>query len=584
MIEKLELKNFKRWKNKSFGLKVEGVTVIAGGNNSGKSSLLHAFAVWEFCKTYILFEKGKKALYTGYNGQGVGINYNDFSPVNIPNLKYLWTNLKPSGGYNLKIKLHWSHDGQPKFLEFGLALANERLFIKSTKSNVEENTVLPNIAYLPPFAGITENEAYFSPADRRKMIGRGLAGAILRNTIIDMHKEYQRKRDEAKGDRAKIPTNALRLIKETDPFFVLNKVLNESFGNWLYAENFNPVYHSYIKIQTAKGNFDGSVFKKFNGYSKRDIMVEGSGFLQWLSVFTFALDPHINVLLLDEPDAHLHSSLQSNLINKLEEICDRNQKQIMVASHSTEIISNIQANAVLEINKKKQKYLTDDRQKINLISGLGSEYSPLINNLQKSKKLLFVENKSDSNILENICNQLGKEWPKDLVIWPMSAGHDSRKQLYLSLKDEIKGLRAISLIDRDREEINTTNRVLRDKNIKDFEQNEVTFLRYRKWRRRHIESYLICPSAIARISKCKEEEIRKLIQEKHSIVIPDNYTQSDHSPALDPIFHCDGKEIIETITNEFGVNKFDISKTLLHPEICIDLKTFVEEIITTFTD
>jgi len=44
-------------------------------------------------------------------------------------------------------------------------------------------------------------------------------------------------------------------------------------------------------------------------------MVEGSGFLQWLSVFALATDPGLDVLLLDEPDAHLHSSLPARFVD-----------------------------------------------------------------------------------------------------------------------------------------------------------------------------------------------------------------------------------------------------------------------------
>lgn len=584
MITKLDLKNFKKWKEKSFALKNQGVSVIAGGNNSGKSSILHAFAVWEFCKTYILFEKGQRALLNNYSGQGVGINYNDFSPVNIPNLKYLWTNLKPSSGYNLKIKLYWNEGNIEKFLEFGLALANERLFIKATSSNIEEDTLLPNIAYLPPFAGISENEAFYSPADRRKMIGRGLAGAILRNTIMDMFNEHHRKRAEAKGERSKIPRAALRNIRNTDPFSLLNQTIHDSFSNWLFPDPFNPLYHSYIKVQAAKGTYDGSRFVKFTGYNKRDIMVEGSGFLQWLSVFTFALDTKIDVLLLDEPDAHLHSSLQSTLIDKLEKISSLNQKQIFLASHSTEIISHIDAASVWEVNPKKQKYLTDDRQKTELIAGLGSEYSPLLNKLQKSKKLLFVENNSDAKILKKICSALGMNWPNDLVIWPIASRHDPRKQLVLKLKDEIQGLSAMSLVDRDREEIAQTSETLKDGtfNYIDLEENGHILLRYRKWRRRHIESYLIVPAAIARISNRTEQEVQSLITDKHSIVIPRDYFVSDMSQSLEPIFHCDGKAIIETLTEGCGKNKFDIVEALTPEEICADLKTLITEIVEIF--
>src|SRR5690606_30875081 len=131
MIKEIELIKFKRFNNNIIKLKTTDVTVLAGGNNSGKSTILHALAVWEFCRNYLEFEKGKNSLTSSYLGQGVGINYNDFSPINIPSLKYLWTNLKPSGSYSLNIKCKWDYAGEEHYIKFGLALANERLFIKT---------------------------------------------------------------------------------------------------------------------------------------------------------------------------------------------------------------------------------------------------------------------------------------------------------------------------------------------------------------------------------------------------------------------------------------------------------------------
>ena len=130
-IRSITLKNFKKFDNKTIELKPE-LTLLVGGNNEGKSSILHALAVWEFCKTFLLINRGMSALQTSNHISGVGMSIDDFTPINIPELKYLWTNLKPASGYNLSIKCEWTD----KYLEIGLALANDRLFVKTLSSNI----------------------------------------------------------------------------------------------------------------------------------------------------------------------------------------------------------------------------------------------------------------------------------------------------------------------------------------------------------------------------------------------------------------------------------------------------------------
>src|SRR5262252_8696425 len=99
MISKITLKNFKRFKAPTeFVLKPEGVTFLAGGNNSGKSTLLQALAVWEFARSVIEVNKGRVALLAGAGGQGVGVNAEEFSPIALPSLKHLWSDLKVSNG------------------------------------------------------------------------------------------------------------------------------------------------------------------------------------------------------------------------------------------------------------------------------------------------------------------------------------------------------------------------------------------------------------------------------------------------------------------------------------------------------
>lgn len=102
-LKKVELKNFKRFNNHTIELKPQ-IMLTVGGNNAGKSTLLHALATWEFCKTVLLFEKGEEALLETFKGNGLGVTIDDFTPLNIPSFKYLWTNLQPASGYTLTIK------------------------------------------------------------------------------------------------------------------------------------------------------------------------------------------------------------------------------------------------------------------------------------------------------------------------------------------------------------------------------------------------------------------------------------------------------------------------------------------------
>lgn len=126
-------------------------------------------------------------------------------------------------------------------------------------------------------------------------------------------------------------------------------------------------------------------FKRYPRYNKRDLMVEGSGFLQWLSVLALATDPQIDVLRLDEPDAHLHPTLQEQLLASLHNVADNTDKQILIATHSTEILRNAELTQILDIRSgKPDRYLSADKQRAALLAGLGSDYAPRIDRAKRT--------------------------------------------------------------------------------------------------------------------------------------------------------------------------------------------------------
>lgn len=58
----IELTNFKKFDEINVDLNNEGLTLVSGMNNSGKTSILHALAVWEYAKILLVNYKGEESL------------------------------------------------------------------------------------------------------------------------------------------------------------------------------------------------------------------------------------------------------------------------------------------------------------------------------------------------------------------------------------------------------------------------------------------------------------------------------------------------------------------------------------------
>jgi AAA domain, putative AbiEii toxin, Type IV TA system len=581
VIDRVSFHRFKQFKDQAFALR-PGVSLLGGGNNAGKSSLLHGLAIWEFCRTAIEMERGSETFVAGHAGRGVGLGDDEFSPINVPSLKHLWTNLKPQkvdepDGYTLRIACSWPSTGGERRLEFGLSLSNDRLFVKASDSNLATGDQIPRLAYLPPFAGMTDREMRTTGAIRRRRIGEGLAGAVLRNILLDMQERNLAERKRLRGDRTKISDADLAALRRTDPWELLQANLRETFSAELDIAPFREEYHSYIQIDVVKGVVDGYKLKRHSGYNKRDLMVEGSGFLQWLSVFALATDPTISVLLLDEPDAHLHSSLQDQLLESLEAIAAATGKQILVATHSTEILRNAEPPDILHLRGAESRYLVEERQKVAMLAGLGSDYAPRIDKAKRTKRILFVEGKSDIRILRILAKTLGIAWPSSWVEWTTTRPQKERRQLFLALKEEIPDLRVLSLRDRDDEPAEHAGADLVDQT-----GHEEAGFYPRRWRRRYIESYLIWPPAIAAASGVPEATVVQDLADRQGIAVAAGFTATEPPQAL---LDVRGKAVLKAVggdatMGQFDVNAVEVAECLGAADVCDDIKTFLNELVS----
>lgn len=184
----------------------------------------------------------------------------------------------------------------------------------------------------------------------------------------------------------------------------------------------------------------------------REIFWSGFGFQVWCQMLTHLIQSNdASLFLIDEPDIYLHSDLQRQLLGLLRNL----GPDILIATHSTEIITEAETDDIVLINKKRSraKRISNPSQLEDVFKVLGSNLNPILTQLAKTRRAVFVEGK-DFQILGKFARKIGSNKVgnrSDFAVVPVEGFNPEKiKNLKAGMETTLgNSILSAAILDRD---------------------------------------------------------------------------------------------------------------------------------------
>jgi len=461
----IHFRNFKAFKD--YRISLSRFNVLVGPNNSGKSTVLGAFR--------ILAESMRRARAR--------------NPIVVPGPKHeMWghpVSLSeiPIATENIFCDYDDSH---PAIVDFRLSNGNsltlffpkrdtcylipesKEMGIRSVSHfNLEFNA---NIAFVPILGPVEHDEQLYQKEAARLALLTHRASRNFRNIWCHYPEEFERFRN---------------LVQSTWPGMDIQKPEID------YTHK-KPLLRMFCPEDRIP----------------REIFWAGFGFQVWCQMLTYLVrGQDASLFMIDEPDIYLHSDLQRQLLSILKSL----GPDILIATHSTEIISEADPDDLIVINKqfKSGKRIKDPSELQYVFQVLGSNLNPILTQLAKSRHAVFVEGK-DFQILSRFARKLQKDQVAnrtDFAVIPVEGFNpqkvcDFTKGVETTLGAKILVGIIFDCDYRSDEEVNTVLLELAKISV---------FARIHK--RKELENFLLAPAAIKRAIEKRIAERNKRIGE-----------------------------------------------------------------------
>ena len=303
-LKNLTIERFKRLERVDFNL--NGVNILIGGNNSGKSTII----------------------------QAVHFAFTLLQSLNIANK---WPVSKKKSSTISPTELIYIPCEDPYSLGFGGRLLedeNKAIVIKLTfddgsiinlsirKGRITNIIVEPdNVEHAKALSSLEAPYSVFSP---------GLAGVARAETLVS---DGVLLRALARGDANAFVRNILYRLNQKDQWAQFEADLSMIFPNLRINVRFNPTIDQFIDVRITEIG--------------REVPLDlaGTGLLQSVQILAYLHLFSPKLIILDEPDSHLHPNNQRLLCSLLSTVALERGVQVLITTHSRHVLDTLYADA-----------------------------------------------------------------------------------------------------------------------------------------------------------------------------------------------------------------------------------------------
>lgn len=455
MIQLLRLNNFRGFDQHEISLK--DLTIIVGRNNAGKSTIVEALRLLSITTNRYLYLPYREAP----------------SWLDIPRVEY---------GINPSLR--------------GLEIDTELLFHRYNN---------PPAIIEAEFSTGELVRIYISNEDR------------IHACIFNSHGRIIRSKREA----SELSLPKVSIMPQIGPVQKYEKILNEDYVKSAADSRLASLHfrNQLIFFNETVALFKSTVEATWPGVQVRELIYElglpgelihleirnddfvgemnlmGHGLQMWLQTIWFITRAQgSDTIILDEPDVYMHADIQRRLIRYIK----GKFPQIIITTHSIEIISEVEPEEILIVDRKKNR--SDFANSLPAVQRLIEEVGGIMNlsitRLWHSKKVLFLEG-DDIKFLKQFQNTIFPKSSEPIDTLPKLSidgwgGWNYAIGSTLILTNSFgQNIIPYCIFDSD---YHTPNQIKQRKSEANAKNIQLHI-----WRKKEIENYLLCPAAIERI-------------------------------------------------------------------------------------
>jgi len=457
-IEKFQIKNFKSFKDITIFFNPQ-LNVFTGVNNSGKTTVLEAISLWSECfgklitraeqaDTNMRLKRGDYKLGYSLAYHKTYFDYRSIQSIRTTQYRDIFFDLNNKNKIELTMSLTNNRDDNIdiSFIIENASGSNYKIYLKNYKTfdyplfnSFFDNFPIPiSIIFSSPIASLKPIEEFKTPPQIKNKIEQRNSIEVLRNR--------------------------LNLLDGVSYSQFIDKL------SYILSNNEDTIeLHTNSNIRTdIEVHYDISLNARDIA---KNLTLLGSGTLQIIEILLslYEKSKDLNLILLDEPDSHIHRDIQKRLMNVLMDFSEN--LQIFISTHNESLIRSSKPEQIFHLERgveKIYKPIIFDEQiyienglipskHLKVLQDLGNESALDLINALEADKLILVEGKYDPKYIQHILDKYSDTRKTSNIAYWSFEGIDnilkhifSYKDMFSKIKNE-KTLweKSILIIDRD---------------------------------------------------------------------------------------------------------------------------------------